>query len=155
MKDSESRRRVLGYAVATILAAIGTALATILGVSVAAPSFVRRQRQWVELGKIDDLTTRPKRFDLVRKQRQGWLEEERRQAVYAYRNEKAEVVVLSSTCTHLGCIVRWEGASKQFQCPCHGGAYDSSGKVISGPPPRPLMRLETHLEKDRIQVQET
>ena len=27
---------------------------------------------------------------------------------------------------------------KKFRCPCHGGVYDADGKVLEGPPPRPL-----------------
>jgi cytochrome b6-f complex iron-sulfur subunit len=44
----------------------------------------------------------------------------------------------SAICTHLGCIVSWDEASRKIACPCHAGFFDVEGKVISGPPPRPL-----------------
>jgi cytochrome b6-f complex iron-sulfur subunit len=45
---------------------------------------------------------------------------------------------LSAICTHLGCIVGWDAQRRQIACPCHAGFFDVAGKVVSGPPPRPL-----------------
>jgi cytochrome b6-f complex iron-sulfur subunit len=44
----------------------------------------------------------------------------------------------SAICTHLGCIVAWNPARHDIECPCHAGVFDASGQVVSGPPPRPL-----------------
>jgi cytochrome b6-f complex iron-sulfur subunit len=44
----------------------------------------------------------------------------------------------SAICTHLGCIVEWSAQRKQIACPCHAGFFDVEGRVVSGPPPRPL-----------------
>jgi cytochrome b6-f complex iron-sulfur subunit len=43
---------------------------------------------------------------------------------------------ISSVCTHLGCNVK--RTTDGFECPCHGSTYDTSGRVVSGPAPRPL-----------------
>ncbi len=48
----------------------------------------------------------------------------------------------SPVCTHLGCIVRWHGDKKQFICPCHKGTFDMNGRVVSGPPQRPLDEMK-------------
>lgn len=45
---------------------------------------------------------------------------------------------LSLVCTHLGCVVHWDEASREFSCPCHAARFGAAGQVISGPPPRPL-----------------
>ncbi|MDE6885944.1 MAG: ubiquinol-cytochrome c reductase iron-sulfur subunit [Helicobacteraceae bacterium] len=41
-------------------------------------------------------------------------------------------------CTHLGCIPQYFADKKEFVCACHGGVFSSSGKNMSGPPPRPM-----------------
>ncbi len=63
-----------------------------------------------------------------------------------------EVHALSAICTHLGCIIAWQPTAKEFICPCHGGRYDMNGKVIFGPPPRPLEKLEVKLRDGQVFV---
>ena len=54
--------------------------------------------------------------------------------------DDAGFYAISSTCTHLGCTV---ARSKEgFACPCHGSRFDSLGRVVGGPAPRPLPWLE-------------
>lgn len=54
---------------------------------------------------------------------------------------KTGYMALSAVCTHLGCIVRWHEDKSEFECPCHAGRFDATGKVISGPPPKPLPQI--------------
>jgi len=66
--------------------------------------------------------------------------------------EEAEetINVLSSSCAHLGCPVRWvvsEGAG-EFRCPCHGGIYNINGDLVSGPPPRGLYEYTYEIRED-------
>jgi len=61
-----------------------------------------------------------------------------------------ELTALSAVCTHLGCVVAFNAGANTFQCPCHGGKYDRDGKVIAGPPPQPLQRLNIKVEDDKI-----
>lgn len=62
----------------------------------------------------------------------GSLSQEQRQTVLKNLN------VLSNSCAHLGCPVRWlvVGGKGEFLCPCHGGIYDINGAYVAGPPPR-------------------
>lgn len=42
-------------------------------------------------------------------------------------------------CSHMGCSIYFDGASRRFECPCHKGAFDpQTGFVLFGPPTRPL-----------------
>lgn len=52
---------------------------------------------------------------------------------------------LSSVCTHLGCITRYQAGEGIIACPCHGSRFDLDGEVLSGPAPRPLHWLEMGL----------
>jgi Rieske Fe-S protein len=54
--------------------------------------------------------------------------------------------VLSNSCAHLGCPVRWiEG---EFLCPCHGGIYDINGGYEAGPPPRGMYSYKYEVRQD-------
>jgi cytochrome b6-f complex iron-sulfur subunit len=59
---------------------------------------------------------------------------------------------LSSTCTHLGCMTRYEKENGRIFCPCHGSQFAPDGRVVGGPAPRPLPRLELAVEDGRLVV---
>ncbi len=61
-------------------------------------------------------------------------------------------VVFSKVCTHLGCIVEYDGDKKIMLCPCHAGMFDLDGNVISGPPPKSLQRLPLRVEGETIVI---
>jgi len=54
-------------------------------------------------------------------------------------------------CTHLGCPVLYRRETNQLHCPCHEGYFSAEdGKVLAGPPPRPLPRLEIERRGDEL-----
>ncbi|MFE4105031.1 Rieske 2Fe-2S domain-containing protein [Almyronema epifaneia] len=55
---------------------------------------------------------------------------------------------LSAVCTHLGCIVDWNGEA--FVCPCHGSRYDSLGRVTRGPAVRSLALITVATGDDKV-----
>ena len=62
-----------------------------------------------------------------------------------------EVVAFSQKCTHLGCVVYFEADEDRWHCPCHEGNFNTrTGTVISGPPPRPLGRIDVEIRDDTI-----
>jgi cytochrome b6-f complex iron-sulfur subunit len=63
-----------------------------------------------------------------------------------------EVVALSATCTHLGCVVKWNEETRELQCPCHGAVFDRFGQVKGGPAPKPLPSFEVRVDGDKIQL---
>jgi Rieske Fe-S protein len=75
---------------------------------------------------------------------EGFTEEERQELLNT-------INVLSNSCAHLGCPVRWvivEGHG-EFLCPCHGGIYDINGGWVGGPPPRGMYRYtQVKIEED-------
>ncbi|MDP2996580.1 MAG: Rieske 2Fe-2S domain-containing protein [Bryobacterales bacterium] len=56
----------------------------------------------------------------------------------------------SGVCTHLNCTVQYQESSRQIWCACHNGFYDLNGKVVSGPPPRPLEEFTVRVRGDEV-----
>ena len=62
--------------------------------------------------------------------------------IAVYRDDAGKLHERSAACTHLGCVVQWNGAQKTWDCPCHGSRFDPKGKVINGPANRDLGLVE-------------
>lgn len=62
--------------------------------------------------------------------------------VAVYRDEQGHLTERSATCTHLGCIVVWNGATSTWDCPCHGSQFSPQGEVLNGPAKSDLRPVE-------------
>jgi len=51
-------------------------------------------------------------------------------------------------CTHEGCTVQYVPGESVVWCACHNGRFDLDGRVLSGPPPRPLARWVAQRDPD-------
>ncbi len=69
-----------------------------------------------------------------------------------FNEAEGTYIAISTRCAHLGCPVRFVEAAGNFICPCHGGVYDFEGKVIGGPPVRPLDRFQTRVRAGQVQI---
>lgn len=59
-------------------------------------------------------------------------------------------IALSRVCGHLGCLVGYDKFQSKLVCPCHAGAFNLEGQVISGPPANPLNRYDIKLTSQQI-----
>lgn len=59
--------------------------------------------------------------------------------IAVYKDESGKVTEKSAVCTHLKCIVEWNGTEKSWDCPCHGSRFGPTGEVLNGPA---IMALE-------------
>ncbi len=84
--------------------------------------FVRDKVGGADFGSVDELEPG-----------QGGLVREGAGKVAAYRDEQGELHLLSPTCTHLGCTVKWNTAERSWDCPCHGSRFHYDGTVLQGP----------------------
>jgi Rieske Fe-S protein len=58
--------------------------------------------------------------------------------VMVFQDPKGKLRATSAKCTHEGCTVRYKADESVIWCACHNGHFDLDGRVLSGPPPRPL-----------------
>jgi Rieske Fe-S protein len=144
---SPERRRALVLLVNRVVAIIGGALSALLGVFALKPVTAAVRDRWIRAGAVSDLEPDvPAVRVLVVPRVDGWYRERAPQTVFLVWDGSKQVRALSATCTHLGCQVHWDAKGKRFRCPCHGGVYDVTGKVMEGPPPRPLDTLDARIE---------
>jgi len=62
-----------------------------------------------------------------------------------------EVVAYSQKCTHLSCAVTYSAERGRLECPCHQGYFSvRDGRVLQGPPQRPLPRVQLERHGDQL-----
>jgi Rieske Fe-S protein len=67
------------------------------------------------------------------------------------RPDAETFVAYSQKCTHLSCAVFYAPTRNRLECPCHEGYFAiDSGRVLQGPPPRPLPRILLRRDGDTI-----
>jgi cytochrome b6-f complex iron-sulfur subunit len=72
--------------------------------------------------------------------------------VILFRTAAGELKALTATCTHLACTVQYRGDRSDIWCACHNGVYDANGTNISGPPPKPLTKLDVAVRGDKVVI---
>jgi len=48
--------------------------------------------------------------------------------------------------------VQYQEKTHQIWCACHNGFYDVNGKVVSGPPPKPLDEYAVRVRGDEVVI---
>jgi Rieske Fe-S protein len=93
-------------------------------------------------GSSGDVIGKPQRPAILDQKTEGFTESEREEILNSLN-------VLSNSCAHLGCPVRWMSDQQLYLCPCHGGLYDINGGWVGGPPPRGMYRYtEAEVRED-------
>jgi menaquinol-cytochrome c reductase iron-sulfur subunit len=162
--ESMTRRSVLSIGVQAVggVAVAAVALPAV-GFAVA-PLFEEQSEPWQAVGATTDFnqdTYRPVTITIVQGigetgkstayVRQGNPEITANQTKYPPESPD-EYIAISTRCAHVGCPVRFVGASGNFICPCHGGVYGFLGERIGGPPVRPLDRFQTRVTNGQVEI---
>ena len=71
---------------------------------------------------------------------------------YLVRLADGGFLALSSKCTHLGCMVPWDGKQRVFPCPCHASRFDDRGDVLAPPATRALDLFPVVIEGGIVKV---
>jgi menaquinol-cytochrome c reductase iron-sulfur subunit len=138
------------------------------------PAFTKQGREGVDLGPTDNFPENEWReVTFLLDPAQG---EVSRRTTFVRNNGLFEdlpsYTIISNRCVHLGCPVQASGPRNEdekktvkteqaevsvtpvlpanFSCPCHGGAYDTEGNRIAGPPVRAMDRFKFAIENNRL-----
>lgn len=152
----ENRRSFLAGLLATGSAMVAALLAIPLARFTLHPLLVRTtEKAWSDVGSVDEFQNLdvPIKKLLMIEQRDGWQKIVLQKPVYVSKDQQGRLIVLSAVCTHLGCTVPWVDKEKKFICPCHLGTFAADGKLLGGPPPRDMDRLETKVEGGILKTQ--
>ena len=136
MSNNTNRRDFLGFTFAAV-AAVGGA-ASLVGMkqawdplpSVLAGGFTNVELSGLKAGEPSTVMWRGNPIFVLKKSAD--MEKSERDLIVG----SDRFIVAIGLCTHLGCIPAWK--KDTWKCACHGGEFNSSGKQIFGPPPRPL-----------------
>jgi menaquinol-cytochrome c reductase iron-sulfur subunit len=137
-----------------------TAVATVVGFPAVraflSPALPRAQTgRWVKVA--DDValidTDIPIRVNFVENKVDAWLEDRQLNGVWLYTADGKKFKAYNAHCTHLGCAFVYDKDRKNFACPCHRGQFDvQTGRVLAGPPPRPLDELNVEVRDGSVYV---
>ena len=154
-QEHPPRRSFLEKLTACIGGIIGFAAGIPLIGFAIAPAFKKGESKWVDLGLVARLkNSQFKKVDYTFTAKDGWVKATKKRSVYVTDIGNGEWNVFSRTCSHLGCLVRWNEQRGEFLCPCHGAIFDKNGTVIAGPPPRPLQKFDVKVEAGVLYVKE-
>jgi menaquinol-cytochrome c reductase iron-sulfur subunit len=153
-EDSISRRRFLRNSIF----AIGGIIAVALGypaIRYFIDPAVRKERQesWTQIASVSQVPVgEPTFITYEQRLKDGWTVRSFSKGAWVVTKDGKDFTAFDPHCTHLGCAYFWSKDRKQFLCPCHTGVFDIDGNVVSGPPPRPLDRLETRVQDGALFV---
>jgi Rieske Fe-S protein len=139
------RRRFLTWGIYGVGAAVTLALAVPAVGYFIAPVVSGSTSLQVPIANISDLAnqTTPKQVDLNYEYKDEFKQVSGAATIFVQAKKQgaqnaSDFRVLSPICTHLGCLVQWDEASKLFKCPCHGSVFKEDGAVQNGPANTPL-----------------
>lgn len=157
-----TRRRFLSGTLGWVTAAIVAALGVPAAAAVVSPLFRKDARGWSPVARLSkpepggpDLRVegKPLLTHVTSLVQDAYLKASPRDvSIYVVNHGGDEFTVFDVACTHLGCPVTWKEEEGEFFSPCHGGVFDAQGRVLAGPPPRPLDRYEYKVEDDVLYV---
>ena len=152
--DGEISRRSF---LSCLIAIAGGAIAAVLGGAgtgyFLSPLWRKKEEAWIDIGPVKDFAEgTPSKVDFTVRKRDAWSTIESRSSAWIVTADRKEFIAYDPKCTHLGCPYRWDDLKKQFLCPCHAAVFDVDGRVVKGPPPRPLDRYTAKVVGGRLMI---
>lgn len=119
------------------------------------PVLRKTGEKWIPIGSRGKFTPgTPQKAEFTYITEADYTRQEKKAFVWVLLEQDNDdrLKVFSPVCSHMGCNVAWNAEEKLFVCPCHGGKYDIDGKVVAGPPPRPLQLLDVQIKNEQIVI---
>jgi len=148
------RRRFL----AMLAVAAGSLIAIMAGLPVIGyillPVSRKMHRQWVSVGPVDRFTAGDTALvSFENPSARPWAGVTAKTGAWVRRDGDNNFIAFVLNCSHMGCPVRWETASRLFFCPCHGSVYYEDGTVAAGPAPFPLQRFRVRVRGGQVELE--
>ncbi len=138
----QTRRKALKWISGGFLSLWGLAVFYVIGAFMKTPKERRLLgERVVEAGTLDSLPIG--RAQMVR---------HGREPIFIIRKDEETMIGLLGVCTHLHCVLAWNGEQRSLDCPCHQSSFDLNGNVVTGPASRSLKRYDIETRLGRIYV---
>jgi Rieske Fe-S protein len=131
-----NRRSFLNWLLGTSAGALFGTLLYPVARFLSPPEIPEASTRQVEAGAVNDPELLEKGFKILRFGNEP---------VILVRVDDEEFRAFAGTCTHLDCIVEFHKDPGRIWCNCHNGEYDLRGRVVGGPPPKPLETFQVDL----------
>jgi menaquinol-cytochrome c reductase iron-sulfur subunit len=152
-KLPKSRRGFLKIATGILSAIIGVFLGIPFLAALIGPIYKKKKSPFVKAGEVASLSKdQPVNMRFQFQSKDAFIRQLVTHEVWVVKHSNTELTVFSPICTHLGCYYNWNPQAEEFICPCHGSHFSITGKVISGPAPRPLDTLPHKIENGAVYI---
>jgi cytochrome b6-f complex iron-sulfur subunit len=68
--------------------------------------------------------------------------------VLVVQDAEQNLHALAARCTHEGCTVQYVPGESVIWCACHNARFNLDGRVLAGPPPKPLPKFTARRGED-------
>lgn len=134
--EAPNRRGFLNWLLGTSVGALFASILYPVARFVSPPEIPEASTRQVEAGPVNDPELLEKGFKILRFGNEP---------VILVRVDEEDYRAFAGTCTHLDCIVEFHKEPGRIWCNCHNGEYDLRGRVVAGPPPKPLETFQVDL----------
>ncbi len=152
-KSKISRRKFLTYVVNGAAGFVTAAIAYPLIGYFLSPAGKKSQNPTIPITRTDRIPVGVPTFvRFEERMPDAWVITTESEGVWVSTKDGKNFILFDPHCTHLRCPFYWDEQKRVFVCPCHGGEFDIDGKVLAGPPPRPLDRWQFTIRNGEIET---
>jgi menaquinol-cytochrome c reductase iron-sulfur subunit len=119
------------------------------------PPRPKKRDPWVEIGDIAQMKVNAPEEVVYRRTRiDGWKITSEKSTAWVVKTADKGVTAFAPQCTHLGCAYHWDEQNNEFLCPCHTSTFGLDGRVLTGPAPRALDKMEVRIDGSKLWIGE-